>query len=171
MSLADWLGLRPSHPKVAARSQCGWKRRSQCSQTSGALSVTAGPCDTVGVLYVLAPPGSTAFAPWRSWCTDERRRRCRESGNRWGSCSFVGRSYPGQIRYFMFTMLYYFYLIQWPVFIINGIIKSDDNHLRNLLGVHAARNEGSWSHVLGCLLSQHMSPAMGQNFLWVTFAP
>ena len=37
MSLADWLGLRPSHPKVAARSQCGWKRRSQCSQTSGAL--------------------------------------------------------------------------------------------------------------------------------------
>ena len=27
------------------------------------------------------------------------------------------------------------------------------------------------THVLGCLLSQHMSPAMGQNFLCATFAP
>ena len=27
------------------------------------------------------------------------------------------------------------------------------------------------SHVLGCLLSQHMSPAMGQNFLCAPFAP
>ena len=29
----------------------------------------------------------------------------------------------------------------------------------------------SLAHVLGCLLSRHMSPAMGQNFLCAPFAP
>ena len=39
------------------------------------------------------------------------------------------------------------------------------------VGEHFNKKGHSVTHVLGCLLSQHMSPAMGQNFLCATFAP